>query len=122
GSAGASPGPAGYGRGGEEPTVTDAALALGMLADGAIAGDVRLRRELAEQALERLAEPSGLGSVEAVARGVMQIAAAHMADAIRGITVEQGRDPRGATLVPFGGAGGIFGTLLAAELGVERLG
>jgi N-methylhydantoinase A len=120
-SAGASPGPACYGRGGGEPTVTDAALALGMLADGAIAGDVELRRDLAEAALASLAAPSGLGSVEAVARGVLQIAAAHMADAIRGITVEQGRDPRGATLVPFGGAGGVFATLLAAELGVERL-
>jgi N-methylhydantoinase A len=120
-SAGANPGPACYGRGGTEPTVTDAALALGMLSDGAIAGDVQLRRDRAEAALEPLAAPSGLGSVEAVARGILQIAAAHMADAIRGITVEQGRDPRTATLVPFGGAGGIFGTLVAAELGVDRL-
>jgi N-methylhydantoinase A len=118
-SAGASPGPACYGRGGTEPTVTDAALALGMLPDGAIAGDVTLRRELAEAALEPLAERAGLGSVEAAARGILQIAAAHMADAIRGITVEQGRDPRTAALVPFGGAGGIFGTLVAAELGVD---
>jgi N-methylhydantoinase A len=120
-SAGATPGPACYGRGGTEATVTDAALALGMLADGAIAGDVTLRRDLAEAALEPLAGPSRLGSVEAVARGVLQIASAHMADAIRGITVEQGRDPRGATIVAFGGAGGIFGTLLADELGVDRL-
>jgi N-methylhydantoinase A len=120
-SAGASPGPACYGRGGTEATVTDAALALGMLADGAIAGDVTLRRDLAEAALEPLAGPSRLGSVEAVAQGVLQIASAHMADAIRGITVEQGRDPRGATIVAFGGAGGIFGTLLADELGVDRL-
>jgi N-methylhydantoinase A len=120
-SAGASPGPACYGRGGTEATVTDAALALGMLADGAIAGDVTLRRDLAEAALAPLAGPSRLGSVEAVARGVLQIASAHMADAIRGITVEQGRDPRGATIVAFGGAGGIFGTLLADELGVDRL-
>ena len=120
-SAGAAPGPACYGTGGREATVTDAALVLGMLSDGAIAGDVRLRRDLAEEALGQLAAPSGLGSVEAVARGVLQIAAAHMADAIRGITVERGRDPRTATLVPFGGAGGIFATLLAGELGVERL-
>jgi N-methylhydantoinase A len=120
-SAGAKPGPACYGRGGTEPAVTDAALALGMLADGAIAGDVTLRRDLAETALESLAGPAGIGGVEAVARGVLQIASAHMADAIRGITVEQGRDPRDATIVAFGGAGGIFGTLLADELGVDRL-
>jgi N-methylhydantoinase A len=120
-SAGASPGPACYGRGGQEPTVTDAALALGMLADATIAGDVQLRRDLAEAALEALAAPAGLDGAEDVARGAMRIASAHMADAIRGITVEQGRDPRGATIVAFGGAGGIFGTLLADELGVDRL-
>jgi N-methylhydantoinase A len=120
-SAGASPGPACYGRGGTEPTVTDAALVLGMLADGAIAGEVTLRRELAERALEPLRGGAGLSTVEDVARGVLQIAAANMADSIRGITVEQGRDPRGATIVAFGGAGGIFGTLLADELGVDRL-
>jgi N-methylhydantoinase A len=120
-SAGAKPGPACYGRGGTEPAVTDAALALGMLPDGAIAGDVVLRRDLAEAALEPLVGPTRLGSVENVARGVLQIASAHMADAIRGITVEQGRDPRDATIVAFGGAGGIFGTLLADELGVDRL-
>jgi N-methylhydantoinase A len=120
-SAGASPGPACYGRGGTEPTVTDAALALGMLADGAIAGDVTLRRDLAEAALEPLAGQGPLAGVQDVARGILQIASAHMADAIRGITVEQGRDPRAATIVAFGGAGGIFGTLLADDLGVDRL-
>jgi N-methylhydantoinase A len=120
-SAGASPGPAGYGRGGTEPTVTDGALALGMLADGAIAGDVELRRDLAEAAIAPLAGRGRLATVQDVARGILQIASAHMADAIRGITVEQGRDPRNATIVAFGGAGGIFGTLLADELGVDRL-
>ena len=120
-SAGASPGPACYGRGGTEPTVTDAALALGMLADGAIAGDVTLRRDLAEAALEPLTGHGPLAGVQDVARGILQIASAHMADAIRGITVEQGRDPRAATIVAFGGAGGIFGTLLADELGVDRV-
>jgi N-methylhydantoinase A len=120
-SAGASPGPACYGRGGTEPTVTDAALALGMLADGAIAGDVTLSREAAGEALATLAGTRSLPTVDDVARGILQIASAHMADAIRGITVEQGRDPRRATIVAFGGAGGIFGTLLADELGVDRL-
>jgi N-methylhydantoinase A len=120
-SAGATPGPACYGRGGTEPTVTDAALALGMLADATIAGDVRLDRDLAERALATLAAPAGLGDAEDVARGVLRIASAHMAEAIRGITIEQGRDPRAAAIVAFGGAGGIFGTLLADELGVDRL-
>jgi N-methylhydantoinase A len=120
-SAGAKPGPACYGRGGTEPTVTDAALALGMLPAGAIAGSVELRRDLAEAALEPLVERAGMASVEDVARGVLQIASAHMAEAIRGITVEQGRDPRDAAIVAFGGAGPLFGTLLALELDVDRV-
>jgi N-methylhydantoinase A len=120
-SAGANPGPACYGRGGTEPTVTDAALALGMLADGAIAGDVTLRRDAAERALAELAGAAPLAGVDDVARGILRIASAHMADAIRGITVEQGRDPRRASMVAFGGAGGIFATLLADDLGVDRL-
>jgi N-methylhydantoinase A len=120
-SAGASPGPACYGRGGTEPTVTDAALALGMLADGAIAGDVTLDRAAAERALATLTGSGPLATVQDVARGILQIASAHMADAIRGITVEQGRDPRRASIVAFGGAGGSFATLLADELGVDRV-
>jgi N-methylhydantoinase A len=116
-SAGARPGPACYARGGVEPTVTDAALALGMLGPGDLAGGVVLERSLAVAALERL----GLGGAEEVARGVITIAAASMADAIREITVEQGRDPREAALVAFGGAGPLFATLLAGELGVGRV-
>jgi N-methylhydantoinase A len=116
-SAGATPGPACYARGGVEPTVTDAALALGMLGPGELAGGVALDRSLAVAALERL----GLGGAGEVARGVITIAAASMADAIREITVEQGRDPREAALVPFGGAGPLFATLLAGELGVGRI-
>jgi N-methylhydantoinase A len=116
-SAGARPGPACYGRGGVEPTVTDAALALGMLGPGELAGGIVLDRGLAVHALER----HGLGSAEEAARGVITIAAASMADAIREITVEQGRDPREAVLVAFGGAGPLFATLLAAELDVARV-
>jgi N-methylhydantoinase A len=116
-SAGARPGPACYGRGGAEPTVTDAALALGMLGPGELAGGIVLDRGLALHALEQLR----LGSAEKAARGVITIAAASMADAIREITVEQGRDPREAVLVAFGGAGPLFATLLADELDIARV-
>src|SRR6266576_4209598 len=116
-SAGARPGPACYGRGGVEPTVTDAALALGMLGPGELAGGIVLDRGLAVHALEQLR----LGSAEEAARGVITIAAASMADAIREITVEQGRDPREAVLVAFGGAGPLFATLLADELAIARV-
>src|SRR5437588_6964555 len=116
-SAGARPGPACYGRGGAEPTVTDAALALGMLGPGELAGGIVLDRGLALRALEQLR----LGSAEEAARGVITIAAASMADAIREITVEQGRDPREAVLVAFGGAGPLFATLLADELDIARV-
>jgi N-methylhydantoinase A len=114
-SAGAVPGPACYARGGTEPTVTDAALLLGMLGDGELAGDVRLDRESAERAMEPLAEALGF-SAEEVARGILTIANANMAGAIREITVEQGTDPRSAVLMPFGGAGPLFLSLLATEL------
>ena len=116
-SAGARPGPACYDRGGTEPTVTDAALALGMLGPGELAGGIVLDRGLAVRALEQLR----LGSAEEAARGVITIAAASMADAIREITVEQGRDPREAVLVAFGGAGPLFATLLADELDIDRV-
>jgi N-methylhydantoinase A len=120
GSAGADPGPACYARGGTEPTVTDAALLLGMLGEGVLASGIRLDRDRAQAAMEPLADRLGF-EVSDVARGIMTIAAANMANAIREITVEQGRDPRQATLVPFGGAGPLFGTLLARELEVGRI-
>jgi N-methylhydantoinase A len=120
-SAGADPGPACYGRGGERPTVTDAALVLGMIPTAQIAGDVPLVHELAERAVAGLAEPLGFDSVTEVACGVIRIVAAQMADAIRSVTIERGRDPREATLVAFGGAGPLFGTVLADELGVSAV-
>jgi N-methylhydantoinase A len=120
GSAGADPGPACYGRGGTEPTVTDAALLLGMLGEGVLASGITLDREAGRAAVEPLAEQLAF-TVEDVARGILTIAAANMANAIREITVEQGQDPRRAVLVPFGGAGPLFGTLLARELDVEQI-
>jgi N-methylhydantoinase A len=119
-SAGAVPGPACYGRGGTEPTVTDAAVVLGMLPVD-LAGGVEISRERAEASLAPLAIRLGFDSVVDVARGTLHIAAASMADAIRSITVEQGRDPREAALVAFGGAGPLFGTLMADELDVDTV-
>jgi N-methylhydantoinase A len=120
GSAGADPGPACYDRGGTQPTVTDAAFLLGMLGEGNLASGIALNRESAQAAMAPLAEQLGF-EVEEVARGIMTIAAANMANAIREITVEQGQDPRTATLAPFGGAGPLFGTLLARELEIRRI-
>jgi N-methylhydantoinase A len=114
-SSGAVPGPACYGRGGAEPTVTDAAVLLGMLGHGRLAGDLRLDRDAAGRALASLAQALDF-TAEDVARGTMQIAAANMAGAIREITVEQGVDPRETVLVPFGGAGPLFLSHLMDEL------
>jgi N-methylhydantoinase A len=119
-SAGAEPGPAAYGRGGTEPTVTDAALVLGLLGEGELASGISLDPQLALGALEPLGERLGL-KVEEVARGILTIANAAMADTIREITAEQGEDPRRATLMAFGGAGPVFATLLARELGIGTI-
>ncbi len=118
-SAGAYPGPACYGRGGVEPTVTDAALLLGML-PAELASGLRPDSARAEDALATLAGPLEL-DVAAVARGVMVIASAAMAGTMREITVQQGRDPRAVTLMAFGGAGPLFATLLARELEIPRI-
>ncbi|MDQ2741752.1 MAG: hydantoinase/oxoprolinase family protein [Chloroflexota bacterium] len=118
-SAGADPGPACYGKGGSEPTVTDAALVLGMLGPARLASGIQLDIELAHTALVSLAHILAM-SVEEVARGILTIATAGMANAIREITVEQGQDPRVASLMPFGGAGPLFATLLARELEIAN--
>jgi N-methylhydantoinase A len=119
-SAGADPGPACYGRGGTRPTVTDAAFALGLLGEGRLASGIQLDRERAMAALGPLGERLGF-EVDDVARGVLTIANANMANAIREITVEQGQDPRRMTLVAFGGAGPLFATLLARELEIQQI-
>ncbi len=117
-SAGAEPGPAGYGKGGEEPTVTDANLSLGYLADGArLGGEVVLDRELSERALSSLGERLGLDTEE-VALGIVRVANAEMVRALRVISVERGLDPREFALLAFGGAGGMHACALAEELGM----
>ncbi|MBX6388188.1 MAG: hydantoinase/oxoprolinase family protein [Frankia sp.] len=120
-SAGALPGPACYGRGGTEPAVTDADLYLGYLPDGAtLGGEVVLRRAASEKALARLGERLGLDPLETAA-GVVDVANAEMARALRVVTVERGHDPREFALVAFGGAGGMHACALAEELGCRRI-
>ena len=115
-SAGAAPGPACYGRGGIEPTVTDANVVLGRLpASLRMAGSVPLREDLALTAMERIARPLQL-DVHAAARGVVELANLHMTQALRLISLERGHDPRTCTLVSFGGAGGLHVCALADAL------
>ena len=120
-SAGADPGPACYGRGGEEPTVTDANLFLGRIPPHLLGGEIPLDPARAEAALrERVAKPLGLGLEEA-ARGILAIVNNNMAGALRVVSVERGLDPRAFTLCAFGGAGPVHGGDLARELGAPRL-
>jgi N-methylhydantoinase A len=120
-SAGADPGPAAYGRGGEEPTVTDANLVLGFLDEQSpLAGGVELDRQAAEGALSALADDLGL-SLEDAAAGVVRVANSGMAQAVRVVTVERGIDPRDLALVAFGGAGPLHAAAIAEELGMTKL-
>ena len=121
-SAGADPGPACYGRGGRRPTVTDAHLVLGRLDERGLAGGtVPLSRAAAEAALAALAAELGLAGAEEAAAGVVAVAEAVMAHALRAISVRRGRDPRELTLVAFGGAGGLHACALAEELELPRV-
>lgn len=120
-SAGAVPGPAAYGRGGREPTVTDAHVVLGHLPARLLGGRMPLDRARARDAVgEAVAQPLGL-SIEDAARGILAIADNHMVGALRVVSVERGHDPRDFTLVPFGGAGPLHGCALADLLGPRRV-
>ncbi len=120
-SAGAEPGPACYGRGGAEPTVTDANLVLGRLdPGGALAGGVALDRGAAERAITGLADRLGLEPI-ATAEGILEVANQEMIRALRVVTVERGVDPRGFALMPFGGAGPLHAAAIADELGIDRI-
>lgn len=121
-SAGAEPGPACYGKGGDEPTVTDASLVLGYVDPAYFAGGtVPLDPALARQAVEaNIGRPMGL-SAEAAAAGIHRIANARMVDGIRLVSLNRGHDPRDFTLVALGGAGGLHATALAEELGIRRI-
>jgi N-methylhydantoinase A len=119
-SAGAVPGPAAYGQGGEEPTVTDAAVVLGWLGpEHALAGKLTLETELANKAVAKVAAAAKL-SVERCAHGIVEIATAAMVRALRTVSVERGVDPRNMTLVAFGGAGPMFVCRMAESLAMGR--
>ncbi len=120
-SAGAVPGPAAYGHGGTEPTVTDANLVAGHLpADMALGGTVRLHTDRAREALARLALAMDC-DVAAAATGMLEVVDSHMEHALRSVSVEEGTDPRDAVLVAFGGAGGLHATRLARRLGIRKV-
>ncbi|MBV9523479.1 MAG: hydantoinase/oxoprolinase family protein, partial [Alphaproteobacteria bacterium] len=120
-SAGAVPGPVCYGRGGEEPTVTDANLVLGRLTPALLDGRMAIDAAAAARAIEqRIAVPLGLETREA-ARGILSIIDSNMVGAIRVVSVERGYDPRDYALLPFGGAGPLHGTSLARLLGIATI-
>ena len=120
-SAGAYPGPVCYGNGNEEPTVTDANIVLQTLNPVEILGGrMKVRRDLAVEAVQRLADQIGLGVME-TADGILQVVIANMAKAIRVISVQRGHDPRDYTLMAFGGAGPLHAARLAKELDISRM-
>ena len=120
-SAGSTPGPACYAQGGKAATVTDANLVTGRLnGDYFLAGARRLDLSLARQAVDAIANPLGLSREEA-ALGIIAIAEAHMANAIRLVSVERGLDPRDFTLVAFGGAGALHAARLAEALSIRDI-
>ncbi|WP_336661132.1 hydantoinase/oxoprolinase family protein [Leucobacter sp. MMO-4] len=120
-SAGADPGPACYGTGGDQPTNTDANVVLGRLGTSLAGGVKQLDRSLSEQAIARvIAEPLGMGLEEA-AQAIVSVANANMADAVRLVSIRRGYDPRDFALLAFGGAGALHGADVARELGIPTV-
>ncbi len=121
-SAGSEPGPACYGAGGEEATVTDASVVLGYIDPEYFAGGtLPLKPELARKAVEeKIAGPLGM-TVEEAALGIHRVINAQMTEAIRLVSIRQGFDPRNFALVPLGGGGGIHAAALADDLGITRI-
>jgi N-methylhydantoinase A len=120
-SAGADPGPACYGRGGADPTITDATVVLGHLAAGGqLVGGMPLDGDAAQIALEKLAGRLGM-DVTATAAGIVSIGAASMANSVRAVTTERGLDPRDFTLFAYGGNGPLHISLVARELGITSV-
>jgi N-methylhydantoinase A/oxoprolinase/acetone carboxylase beta subunit len=119
-SAGSVPGPVSYGRGGTQPTVTDALVVLGYLdPDFPLGGHVRLDREAAERALSELGAKVNMSAVD-LAAGIVKILNSQMADLARKVTVERGLDPRSFVLFGYGGAGPVFSAFLMRELGSRK--
>lgn len=120
-SAGADPGPAAYGKGNLEPTVTDANVLLQTLnPEYLLNGRMRIDKSLSRDAVQRVADQLNLGLME-TAEGILEIVTANMAKAIRVISVQRGYDPRDYTLVAFGGAGPLHAARLAEQLGITRI-
>ncbi len=119
-SAGAVPGPACYCRGGTLPTVSDANLVLGRLADTLLNGEMTLDRSRAEAAIRSVAEPMGK-TVEQTALGILEVMTVNMVRAIRMLSIERGHDPRDFVLMPFGGAGGLHARDVAVALGMSEI-
>jgi N-methylhydantoinase A len=118
-SAGSTPGPACYGRGGKEPTVTDAAVALGYL--DRLGGSLTLDRDAAVEAIRsRVAEPLGL-SIEEAAEGILRVANSQMADLVKRASLQRGHDPRDFVLYAYGGAAPQYVGRYAAEIGVRAI-
>src|SRR5262249_34873900 len=120
--AGSFPGPIGYGRGGERPTITDANLLLGRLNPKVVTGsDKPAPLDRIETAIAAaVGRPLGLGAVEAAA-AVVDVAVAGLVGAIRLVAIEKGHDPRDFALLPFGGAGPLHAVTIARELGIPRV-
>ena len=121
-SSGAEPGPACYGRGGEQPTVTDANLVLGRLgAERFLGGEMHLDRAAAERAIRtQIAEPLGM-SVRAAADGILRIAVSSMSYAVKGVSTDRGLDAAAFPLVAYGGAGPLHAAAIAREIGMARV-
>lgn len=119
-SAGANPGPACYGRGGVEPTVTDAHMVLGHMPRRLLEGEMALDVDAAHRAVERVASALGT-SLPDTARGIIDIVNNNMIGAIRVVSVERGHDPAQFALVPFGGAGPLHGGFIARLLGMKSI-
>ena len=116
-SAGADPGPAAYGRGGTEPTVTDANVVLGHLPPRLLGGEMTLDVEAARAAVQTVADAMGLSSVEEAAEGILAIVNENMAGALRLVSVQRGHDPREFALVAYGGAGPLHANAVAEIMG-----
>jgi N-methylhydantoinase A len=120
-SAGADPGPAGYGKGGTEPTVTDANVVLGYIdPDNFLGGEMKLDAERSRAAVEKVAKEVGMETTE-LAAGIVQIVEAQMGELIRQMTVQSGYDPRDFVVYAYGGAGPTHGVGYASELGAKSV-
>ncbi len=120
-SAGAAPGPACYGKGGQQPTLTDAALVVGYLDPvNFLGGEIRIDQGLALTAMEKLAGPLQMSPNE-VAAGILRISEAKIAGSVREISIERGYHPKDFALLAFGGGGGLIAAAVARELGIPRV-